>query len=226
MKTLLKLTTSALLAILLSASTLHAVLLNSSEESQLESWLGLGDQTFTKIYTKQSGDLSRDFHSAVDNMGATFTLMTVTSNAFAGTQLIGGFNPQSWNSDSGENFPKPGNNQAFIYNLTTALLRTHTSDRETYNDSNWGPYFGRGADLRTGIRLNTGWAKTWSYQGGGSTNIFGQTDTSFTIHELEIYTFTSATPSSVPDSGNTAILASIGFLALASSRLRHKKQAS
>jgi hypothetical protein len=54
-----------------------ASLLTPAYQSQLESWLGEGPLILTNIYTKQAGDTSFDFHSAVDGQGRTFTLEPV-----------------------------------------------------------------------------------------------------------------------------------------------------
>ena len=88
------------------ASLAQADLLTQADEVQLETWLGQGDVTLTKIFSKQPGDnkSEADFHAAVDHKGPTFTVISIYGNG-GGTyesipdldaQIIGGYNPQSW----------------------------------------------------------------------------------------------------------------------------------
>jgi hypothetical protein len=148
-------------------------LLDDSRESQLERWLGAGDQRFTPLFTGVPGDSSLDFHSAVDGKGATFTLLQV-SNPAGASWLIGAYNPQSWSSTDGFHLtPADADRTAFLFNMTVpAVYRQVPStyilpsqgERQTDNASNQGPTFGAGPDLLVNDRLDT--ALSWQVSYG------------------------------------------------------------
>jgi len=158
----------ALLACLAGLATVPAAsaqsLLSSAQEIQLASWLGEGALTLTSIYTKGAGDTSRDFHLAADGKGRTFSVMEA-SNGQGQTWLVGGYNPQSWNSSGTYNMtPEDRDRTAFIFNLTSGqhFLQTpktyalgSVGAYQTFNDINAGPTFGIGADLGMSANLST-----------------------------------------------------------------------
>lgn len=161
-------------ALALAASTAAAQtttgpsLLDPTRETQLETWLGAGDQTFTPIFTGVPGDTSLDFHAAADGKGPSFTLLQV-SNTDGQSWLIGGYNPQSWSSTDGYHLtPTDAERTAFIFNMTvpavyrqvpaTYILPSQGAS-QTYNASNHGPTFGQGPDLLVNDRLDT--ALSW-----------------------------------------------------------------
>jgi hypothetical protein len=96
------------------ATQLHAAtvvggggLLTGSDANQIGTWLDAtalysGSLQFTNAFTKVVGSTSLNFHNAVDGIGPTIVVMSATYTDNAGvahTNLIGGFNPQSWNSN-------------------------------------------------------------------------------------------------------------------------------
>jgi hypothetical protein len=148
-------------------------LLDQSSRRQLERWLGRGEFTFNNVYTLQPGDDSLDFHSAVDAMGETFTLMQVT-NAAGSSYLVGGYNPQSWSStDLWHVTERDWQRTAFLFNLTepavyrqvpTTYILPSQGARQTFNRSDHGPTFGTGPDLFVNDRLDT--ALSWQVSYG------------------------------------------------------------
>ena len=166
-------------ALALAASTAAAQtssgpsLLDPTRESQLEAWLGAGDQAFSPIFTGVPGDTSLDFHAAVDNKGPSFTLLQV-SNAAGQSWLIGGYNPQSWSSTDGYHItPTDAERTAFVFNMTVPAVYRQVSATyifpsqgasQTYNAPNHGPTFGQGPDLLVNDRLDT--ALSWQVSYG------------------------------------------------------------
>ena len=215
-----------------------ATLLTASYEAELETWLGQGDLDFTNIFTKQSGNTAADFHAAVDGKGATFVLMTIYGTNWAntppiqGTQIIGGYDPQSWNSSGTLNLtPNDVDRTAFIYNLTSGIIQrqnligegyTNSGSVQTYNAVDTGPDFGN--DFGVNTDLSSGGSTNYSYGGNtlpGNGIISGPPNLgstySFLVGELEVYTFSPAQGGNgVPDTGGTFGLlggAMIGLIA-------------
>lgn len=219
----------------------HASLLTASNEAQLETWLagtGLysGNLTFTSIYTKQTGDTGPQFHAAVDNQGPTVVLMAATYNGT--THIIGGFDPQSWNSSTGYNIVNDvSQRKAFIFDLTTADLRPEIAQPvgvyQTYNSGSYGPTFGGGHDIYVyGATLTEGYLYPYSYGNGcgldcmGQTTFFGTTSapTQISIGAIEVYTL-SAAVAPVPEPSTWAMLIS-GFAGVGFMAYRRRKQFS
>ncbi|WP_298986807.1 PEP_CTERM-anchored TLD domain-containing protein [uncultured Roseibium sp.] len=114
--------------------------------------LGENSLELTNIYTKQSGDVSTDWHAAVDNMGATITVLELDNG-----NIIGGYNPFSWNSSQGYN--RQHDTAAFLFNLSNETVYEHSRyDYVTYNTSSYGPTFGGGHDLHVQSNLVNGYA--------------------------------------------------------------------
>jgi hypothetical protein len=225
MKHTLRLVTAALAAVLLALPA-RANLLTPANESQLEAWLGQGNLDFTNIFTKVQGD-SQDnsmyFHSAADNKGATFVLLSVfgtwhdESPTNLPPQVIGGYNPQSWDASKNgfTETPNLADRTAFIFNLTNSTIQRQKLDVngmwQTFNEAGRGPTFGSGWDITVEGALFYGSASNYSYGGSnGSPITFGGEDDltyydGFRIDRLEVYTFAR-----VPDATNT-----LGLLALA-----------
>ncbi|WP_181017604.1 PEP_CTERM-anchored TLD domain-containing protein [Zemynaea arenosa] len=132
-----------------------SALLNPAQQAQLESWLGQGEFNLTNIYARDAGDTSLDFHAAADYKGKTFTLMQVTN----GTDhwLVGGYNPQSWESnDTWHETPLDADRVGFIFNLTadkvyhqipSTYILPSQGQKQTWNSAEHGPAFGEGGDL-------------------------------------------------------------------------------
>lgn len=139
-------------------------LLSPAYQAQLESWLGEGRLILNNIYTKATGDTSVNFHKASDGKGRTFSVMEAR-NESGQTWLVGGYNPQSWNSSGSYNMtPEDSQRTAFIFNLTTGQRHKQTPKGyaldsigayQTFNDINAGPTFGIGADLGVSADLTT-----------------------------------------------------------------------
>lgn len=211
---LLNLFPSSRLAIALGAFALtvlpaRAGLLTPVFESKLEEWLGQGNLTFTNIYTSQPGHTGSTFHSAVDNQGATFTLIEVFGGTHSlPTQVIGGYNPTSWVSNNTYSY----NPSAFIYNLTT--LQRQTKNGNGYSVANFagaGPLFGQGHDINIDGNLLTGYSYNYSYGPGAFvdeiTTANTHYNTSFQVSKIEVYTFSAP----VPDWSSTLSLLAVSL---------------
>jgi hypothetical protein len=167
-----------------------STLLTQAYADQLETWLGEGQIAITRIFAKQSGDDSYDFHAAVDGKGRTFTVMQVLANTAYDystgqtnnpAQIIGGYNPQSWRSDSTYSYtPNDAERTAFLFNLSTPTpeiqrqsLSSQTGSNgmpQTYNRDVYGPTFGGGHDIYVSTNLTDGYAYNISYGGTVSSN--------------------------------------------------------
>lgn len=148
-------------------------LLTTADQAKLASWLGEGSLVLTNIYSKAQGDTSRNFHSAADGKGRTFSVMRA-SNEFGQTWLVGGYNPQSWSSAERFNMTAENSERtAFIFNLTNGAIhrqtpKTYALDTvgayQTYNGAAFGPTFGLGHDLYVPADLTTGgYSSLYSY---------------------------------------------------------------
>ena len=218
-----------LFIVLLSSFLNAAVIIGNSElltlgyANQVEAWLGEGTIGLTRIYAKQAGDTGNTFHSAVDLKGRTITLIEVTSHS----KVIGGYNPQSW--DSSVSYITASNTNAFIFNLTNSEVRYHSygySTYETYN-SNYGPTFGNGHDLHVQNSLQSGYAYSYAYRSttrtaspdlpntGYSYSILGNgiSGSGLVYGKIEVFTITNNP--AVPEPGCYLLvsLACIGILA-------------
>jgi hypothetical protein len=180
-----------------------SALATQADAAQLEGWLAQGNIALSNIFTKKSGDNSTNLHQAIDGKGATFTLMQVT-DMYGVTSIIGGYNPQSWNSNSGYTMnSNVADRTGFLFNLTTdtiqrQALQAYSSQwgmvdgglYQTYNYGSYGPSFGGGHDLYVYGNLNNGSAYAFSYGGNyGLSNIFGRANgTGFQVTGLEVFT--------------------------------------
>lgn len=168
-------------------------LLTSEYEEQLDIWLNQGSITLTNIFDHEPGDgkTSYDFHAAADGKGPTITLIQVLENSSGvhwdastnsyssysiGEQLIGGYNPQSWDSDAYYHYtPDDDDRTAFLFNLTNSVKQDQKlstsaygswGEYQTYNWSGYGPIFGGGHDLWVNGSLTSGYAYSLSYGNG------------------------------------------------------------
>ena len=149
---------AAFLPAIASAATVvgGSDLLSAASANQLESWLGQGPLTLTNVFDKASGSTSDDFHAAADGKGATFSIVEFltdsTGKPFDKPVIVGGYNPQSWNSSAaGFNFtPLDVDRTAFVFSLTQSLKLDQRQDASTTNYGqfqtlgypNYGPTFG------------------------------------------------------------------------------------
>jgi hypothetical protein len=219
-----------------TATQLHAAtviggngLLSGSGANQLETWLDntslySGFFQFTNVFTKVGGSMSTDFHTAVDGIGPTITVMSARYGDH--THIIGGFNPQSWSSTDG--LHNVDARTAFIFDLTTTDLRPEiTGDsgiNQTYNASSYGPTFGNG-DLTVSGNLSAGSLEPNGYGVScgahycfGSPNFFGYSGNgpvNIVIGGLEVFTISQV--AAVPEPSTWAMMllgfAGIGFMA-------------
>ncbi len=177
-------------------------LLNVANADKLANWVGVSGVIFTDIYTFKPGDTTIAWHSAVDNKGPTFTLITARVSGSTGAfQLIGGYNPQSWASTGGLVVTRTASDRtAFIFDLTTNVIQRQVTDSavgqyQTYRDISYGPVFGWGYDIGvTGSNLQSGAITQYSYSLGNQTgvNLFGAVgSTSIEIGSIETYTLTT-----------------------------------
>ena len=145
-------------------------LLNLAGLSQLESWLGEGPLTVTRVFAKGvDGTDSAAFHAAADGKGRTFTLVGATFNGV--TRTLGGYNPVSWADGPIGSYnlsSSPASRTAFLFNLGDALIYRQRLDSsqgqyQTYNYGAYGPTFGGGHDLWIDANLSSGYSYMYSY---------------------------------------------------------------
>jgi uncharacterized protein YgfB (UPF0149 family) len=187
-----------------------STLLSGDDLLQLEAWLGESRLTLTNIFTKTSGDGqdSSHFHAAADGQGRTFSIIEVLPGAVSG-QVIGGYNPLSWNSSATYNYSNTdAERTAFLFNLDTLDLQHqklssvdgNVGRNQTYNNINYGPTFGSGHDLYVNTSLNSGYAQHYSYGNPGpgnkpgAPNIVGTTsgNPTLTYGTIEVFTVVNA----------------------------------
>ena len=190
------------------AVVIGGTLLSPGDANQIETWLGEGPIKLTNIYAKQNGQTSIDFHNAVDGRGRTVSILKILDGV--GSQLIGGYNPQSWALFDGYHFtPLDAQRTAFIFNLTVPVVQRQnligegavsSGEYQTYNFFTNGPTFGAGNDLVVDFGLNTGGAHNYSYGGtSGVDNILTgmASDSAFEVGALEVYLVTPEPASAI-----------------------------
>ena len=232
-----------------------STLLDAASLTQLEGYLGEGQLDITNIFTKQAGSTSVDFHAAADGQGRTFSVLRATGTEQAPdgsttrfSEVIGGYNPQSWNSSTAyNNVFDTTQRSAFLFNLTNnTLFRENTAldpnygdtgSIQTYNYSGLGPTFGYG-DLITDSTLINGGTNTFSYSNnlpftGDTSLLLGLAGISvttdgfgsgpFLIGDLEVFTIADSPVSSVPLPAALPLMSSaIGLFGIGAARRRNK----
>lgn len=192
-------------------------LLTQGYANQLESWLGEGSITLTKLWAKTSGSTAADFHSAVDGKGRTIVVMEAAENYGSGGSydLIGGYNPVSWNSSwnytMDYNLADAGT--AFLFNLTDGARFSELQPYATYNGTSYGPTFGGGHDIYVANDLSSGYSYSWSFGtsalGYGRSLIDGSGYNGGDVRYrgIEVYTISAGSPSAVPEPATLALVA-------------------
>jgi hypothetical protein len=220
-----------------SAATVTAgSLINLTEARQLEDWLGVGPQDFTRIWTGVAGVArSAEFHAAADGVGPTVSVFHILL-ADGSDALIGGYTAQDW---GGNGYMTDA--AAFLFDLTTSerqLAKTHP-EYAIWSDPRSFPTFGAGPDLVAGedILGQCGTALTvecdgrsYSYsfepdQGqiavpgdqGTADGNSGLSYASWSVQSLDVYSF--APMAAVPLPGGMPLMAG-GIAALVALRRR------
>jgi hypothetical protein len=258
LSTIVAASVAACLGLFVSAPAAHAdsvvsggTLMTQAYANQLASWLGEGDLVLTNIFSHVAGDgqASSAFHTAADGQGRTIVLMQVNAGIYYSydynshqnyiadfpDQIIGGYNPQSWNNSGNWNITYyDPDRTAFIFNLSASVIQRQrlTSDAwnwlygsvQTNNAGNFGPVFGL-SDLTVYGNLNTGSVSQYSYSGPGlhyplyESNILGLPgQIYFSLGGMEVYTIANA-PSAVP----TPAAAGGGVVLLGGMRLLRRR---
>ncbi|MEE9543466.1 MAG: PEP_CTERM-anchored TLD domain-containing protein [Thermodesulfobacteriota bacterium] len=205
-------------------------LLSAPYATQLETWLGEGSIDLTNIFSHELGDgkTSADFHTSSDGMGRTFSVIEVLATKGNEHQIIGGYNPQSWNQLSDYNYtPNDADRTAFLFNLTNTFVQLQKLGvfeglYQTYTSNSYGPSFGVGHDLFVNSSLSMGYAYEYTYGTGiNVSNIIGGTFVWDGIDFGKIEVFTIGEAATVPEPSTYLLLGS-GILGLAVWRRRRK----
>lgn len=211
--------------------------LNDSHANQLETWLGVGDQDFTNIWSGTAGvSTAGSFHAAADGAGPTISIYSVTTNFGAGPDmLIGGYTSLSWGGSTGYQ----SDPTAFIFNLDSLEFQQALGDpsRSVYRNPNYFPTFGTGHDIFAGIGLLatvngsvsfsnfTGYTNSNAYdsnQGqisvagdfGAGSGSSGISFSHIAVQTLDVYTFAPAAAVAVPEASGLFLLLIAGTSAL------------
>lgn len=216
-------------------------LVTSTYLTQLETWLGAGELTLTRIFAKEDGDTSADFHAAVDDQGATIAVIEVVHSTNSAT-IIGGYNPQSWNGAfNGYRMTVPDSERtAFVFNLTHSFIfrqRLSTDavcgtcgEFQTYDSYAAGPSFGMGMDIGVAAYLDHGSSYLYSYgtdmsQGMSIVDLvepdIGDPPATIVYGRIEVFTVAPSDrePGALPEPGSLA-LAGLGLGAAMLARRR------
>lgn len=201
-------------------------LLTPAYEAQLEAWLGEGDLNFVSVYDSDvDGFTAAAFHANADLVGRTFSLIEVLPTRGNENQVIGGYNPQSWDmSINGWNYSvNLEDRTAFVFNLDTGVIHRQGTDYlgslQTWNTPYAGPEFGEDIFMR----IDHGWyAVDNDFYSIGSGSLLGSGFTYFDPGRIQ--TFTIENVSVVPEPSSMVSLG-IGLSLLGViQRMRAKRQ--
>lgn len=187
-------------------------LLASTDADQLETWLGVGDQDFTNIWSGTAGvSTAADFHAAVDGAGPTFSIYEA---AFQNTTIrIGGYTTLDWGGTTGYAY----DSEAFIFNLDSGEAQFYQQYPQyaVYRNGSYFSTFGGGHDIFGGTGIlgtyygdtSADWRDGYTYShsydqsqgqisvagdsgyGGGDSGIFWD---EIGVLSLEVYTIADA----------------------------------
>jgi hypothetical protein len=204
-------------------------LLGGADHQMLSTMFGY-DMDLTRIFAKQTGDTSQDWHAAVDGQGATFTVIEL-ANAGIENMRIGGYNGGSWHSSGSWGV----NATNFLFNLDTGIKYLQEGYGgtlySTYNRGDYGPTFGAGHDINLDTNLSGGYGHTNIGNTYGERSRYGTTSyreefagsfNSWSVIGLETFTLSSSTgdfgtgaASTVYTQGNAVVNVSVGGLPMA-----------
>lgn len=219
-----------------------SALLNNGDVASLEGWLGEGPLVLTNIFTKAPGNNAGDFHAAADGQGRTFSVIEAFDQNSGVRVIIGGYNPQSWNSSEGYHITIPDSEHtAFLFNLTAGTVHRQLLNGQglfgnegiyqTYNIGIWGPVFGGGGfphDIWTDYTLTGGLTYVNSYANPDLTNYHRSLLTNsiaaydHTIGGLEVFKIGPQSTEPVPEPSMIALLAMALMSLLGVSSLRSR----
>lgn len=124
----------------------NSVLLNTTDQQQINAWYGDPNQRWTLCYRLSThGSSTSTFHNQCGNLGPTMTVMSLTTN-----RLIGGYAATSWTNSGSGYF---GTIDSFLFSLTNRFKHSANTGTSNYlyrNGSSYGPTFGYGHDMRIG----------------------------------------------------------------------------
>ncbi|KAB2542817.1 hypothetical protein AL035_05565 [Salipiger aestuarii] len=222
-----------------------AQLLDPAGSAQLQDWIGLGDQGFTRIWQGEAGvATAAGFHAAVDGAGPTVSIFRITLHD-GSASLIGGHSTIDWGTASGFH----ADPDAFVFNLTaTEIQRPHsgvTGAQAIYVDPAYFPTFGGGHDLIGGIGTlgvavrgsnvqQDGYSYAYSYDPGqGQIALVGDSGSgwgnsgygydAWSVDALEVYSYMPRITDPTPDATPVPLPAALPLLAgavLAAAALR------
>jgi len=199
-------------------------IIDNDDLTQLSDWLGKGDIDLTNIFTKSGGNNSQDWHAAVDDKGATFTLIEST---FEGnTYIFGGYNDYSWNSAIMHNQVDATLDKSFLFSLTTnKIFERKNNNHSTSSANDLGATFGAGHDLYIDATLSTGYSNLGASYGEntlyGSVAAGKELAGNFDGWQIQKYESFTVNASQVPEPSTLAIYA-LGIIGLVSRRLKKK----
>ena len=134
-----------------SISIIDSIIINQKHAAIFANWIdrkqGKSNYKFSLLYRdRRDGNTAAAFHAKCDNKGATIIVAKITNSE----QIIGGYNPLSWDSS---NSGKP-TKDSFIFSFTDKndlksanVVYSKGGQHSIYCLTYCGPVFGSGGDL-------------------------------------------------------------------------------